>query len=337
MRAISTTSRRELSSSFFFLFPARQDAEGNSRHSDRNINGTCTILYHRQKLGGQFKCGDFSTCDAPRPGRHKTVTTPEIIEKIHELILGDRRISAKSIAEQLGISRERVGSIIHGDLNMRKLSAKWVPKCPNADQKHQWCQSSEQHLAFFRRDPNDSLSWLVTMDETWLYFYDPETKQQSMKWRYSGSTPSKKFWVKKSAGKVLAKFFEIKKHPPHWLSSKGPNYQRGVLLISAGAIEGHFERRTLRKFRQGGLVLALQCPGSPGTCNPEETGLPGLPVSWSPTLFFGSGPVGLSPVPWTEKTIKSSPLFLRRGGHCCLGDLVRRTNFWIFLWVACKS
>ena len=25
-----------------------------------------------------------------------------------------------------------------------------------------------------------------------------------------------------------------------------------------------------------GLVLARQCPGSPGTCNPEATGLPGL-------------------------------------------------------------
>ena len=47
----------------------------------------------------QFKRSDFSTCDAPRPGRHKTVTTPDIIEQIHELILEDRRISAKSIAE----------------------------------------------------------------------------------------------------------------------------------------------------------------------------------------------------------------------------------------------
>ena len=46
----------------------------------------------------QFK-RDFSTCDAPRPGRPKTVTTPEIIDQIHELILEDRRISAKSIAE----------------------------------------------------------------------------------------------------------------------------------------------------------------------------------------------------------------------------------------------
>ena len=56
------------------------------------------------------------------------VTTPEIIDQIHELILEDRRISAKSIAEQLGISLERVGSIIHEDLDMGKLSANWVPK-----------------------------------------------------------------------------------------------------------------------------------------------------------------------------------------------------------------
>jgi len=82
----------------------------------------------------QFKCGDFSTCFAPRPGRPKTVTTPEIVDQIHELILEDRRISAKSITEQLGISRERVGSIIHEDLDMRKLSAKWAPKCLNANQ-----------------------------------------------------------------------------------------------------------------------------------------------------------------------------------------------------------
>ena len=44
----------------------------------------------------QFKRRDFSTCDAPRPGRPKTVTTLEIIDQIHELILEDRQISAKS-------------------------------------------------------------------------------------------------------------------------------------------------------------------------------------------------------------------------------------------------
>jgi hypothetical protein len=37
--------------------------------------------------------------DSPRRGRPKTVATPKIIDQIHELILEDRRISAKSIAD----------------------------------------------------------------------------------------------------------------------------------------------------------------------------------------------------------------------------------------------
>ena len=57
----------------------------------------------------QFKRGDFSTCDAPRPGRPETVTTPEIIDQIHELILENRRISATSIAEQLSMSLSGLG------------------------------------------------------------------------------------------------------------------------------------------------------------------------------------------------------------------------------------
>jgi len=93
----------------------------------------------------------------------------------------------------MGISREQVGSIIHEDMDMQKLPMKWVPKCLTADQKRQQCQSSEQTLEFFRHNPNDFLSQLVTMDETWLYHYDPETKQQSMELWHSGSPRPKKF------------------------------------------------------------------------------------------------------------------------------------------------
>jgi len=45
------------------------------------------------------------------------------------------------------------------------------------------------------------------MDETWLYHYDPETKQQSVDWRQSGSPHPKKFRVQKSAGKFLTSNF----------------------------------------------------------------------------------------------------------------------------------
>jgi len=45
------------------------------------------------------------------------------------------------------------------------------------------------------------------MDVTWLYHYDPETKQQSVEWRHSGSPHPKKFRVQKFAGKFLASIF----------------------------------------------------------------------------------------------------------------------------------
>ena len=48
---------------------------------------------------------------------------------------------------------------------------------------------------------------LVTMDETWLYHYDPQTKQQSKEWQHSGSSSPKKFRVQKSPGKVLVSIF----------------------------------------------------------------------------------------------------------------------------------
>jgi len=47
------------------------------------------------------------------------------------------------------------------------------------------------------------------------------------------------------------------------LSSKGPNYKRGILLISAGATEGRFEGEMQQEVHQSGLVLARQSPGSP--------------------------------------------------------------------------
>ena len=160
---------------------------------------------------------------------------------------------------------------------MRKLSAKWVPKCLKADKKRQRCQSSEQICNFFGAIQMIACrARLVTMDETWLYHYDPETKQQSMEWRHSGSLRPKKFRVQKSAERILASIF--------W-------DQDGILPIDClpkgQTINAEYyssrlvqlKDKTPRKGHQGGLVVARQCRGSPGTCNPEENGLPGLLMS----------------------------------------------------------
>jgi hypothetical protein len=42
----------------------------------------------------------------------------------------------REIAETIGISKERVGYILHKELDMKKLCARWVPRLLTADQKH---------------------------------------------------------------------------------------------------------------------------------------------------------------------------------------------------------
>ena len=118
-----------------------------------------------------------------------------------------------------------------------------------------------------------------------------------MEWRHSGSPRSKKFWVKNPLEKISPWFFEIK-----MASSSLIIFQRAKLSMWIITYLCWCNwRKNAMGSHQGYLVFAQQCPGSPGTCNLEETG---LPSSWSPTLFSGSGPVRLPPVPWTEKTIK---------------------------------
>ena len=61
----------------------------------------------------EFKCGRTSTKDEHRSRRPLEVTTPEIIDRIHDIVLGDRRIKLLEIVEATGISQGVVFPILH--------------------------------------------------------------------------------------------------------------------------------------------------------------------------------------------------------------------------------
>ncbi|XP_014487254.1 PREDICTED: uncharacterized protein LOC106751024, partial [Dinoponera quadriceps] len=85
-----------------------------------------------KKWAAEFKRGRTSLKDDPCEGRPKTATTPETIEKVHNIVLDDRRVKVCEIAEAVGISEERVRNILQEELGMRKLCARWVPHLLNA-------------------------------------------------------------------------------------------------------------------------------------------------------------------------------------------------------------
>ena len=88
------------------------------------------------------------------------VTNLEMIDKIHDMVLSDRRIK------------------------VREISARCVPRLLLEEYKHNRVVGSVAILALFRCNPDEFLSRYVTVDET--YHYSPETKEQSKQSVFKG-------------------------------------------------------------------------------------------------------------------------------------------------------
>jgi len=84
-----------------------------------------TAVYKWMK---RFSEGRESVTDDERSGRPATSRTEENIAKVHQITRENRRLTVRSIAEQVNIYRETVRKILPEDLDMRKVCAKIVPK-----------------------------------------------------------------------------------------------------------------------------------------------------------------------------------------------------------------
>ena len=106
----------------------------------------------------EFKRGSKSLGDDERSGRPKTATADDNIAKVHQMVLNDRRIKVRQIAEVMKMSKERVCHILHQDLGMRKLSAHWVPPLLTLDQKRVRMNISNALLVQLRRNKSEVLA-----------------------------------------------------------------------------------------------------------------------------------------------------------------------------------
>src|SRR5436190_24157904 len=85
---------------------------------------------------------------------------------VYEMVLDDRRIKVREIAEVMNMSKERACHILNQHLDMRKLSAHWVPRFLTLDQKRIRMKISRALLAQFRLNKSEFCRRLITVDET---------------------------------------------------------------------------------------------------------------------------------------------------------------------------
>ncbi|XP_035206121.1 uncharacterized protein LOC118181154, partial [Stegodyphus dumicola] len=125
------------------------------------------------KWASLFKSDRTSLEDDPREERPKTASAPEIIGKIQDMVLEDRRLTERDLTEALGISLGTVINILSVNLSFKKLCAKWVPHSLTMKQTHIRRRLCQQYLVRFKKNKSDFIRRFITMDETWVYHHDP--------------------------------------------------------------------------------------------------------------------------------------------------------------------
>lgn len=153
-----------------------------------------------------FQDGREDANDEPRSGRPSTSTTDENVQAVKKIVLENRRITIREVAEDVGISLGSCHEIFSNVLGMRRVSAKFVLKLLNFDQKNRRMSIAQELLNDVNDDP-DLLKRVITGDESWVYGYDIETKVQSSQWKSPDEPRPKKARQVRSNVKVLLTVF----------------------------------------------------------------------------------------------------------------------------------
>jgi len=146
------------------------------------VYGAAVTIKTVYKWFERFRNGCESAEDEERSGRPSASKTQGIVERVREMIQSNRQLTLRKISEDLNIFYGSVQNILTTDLNMRRVSAKFVPRVLTAEQKQQ-LSSISLELRDRASSYSSFLGNVITGDETWVYGHDPETRVQSSQWK----------------------------------------------------------------------------------------------------------------------------------------------------------
>jgi len=156
----------------------------------------------------RFKGGSTSVDSEPRHRRPSTSRNDNVINQVRTLLMPDRRITLRELADEVGVSIGSVHTILTADLGLRRVSAKFVLKLLTTEQKQLRVEVAQDMLDCAESDSN-FMNTVITGDESWVYGYDPETKTHSSQWKHPLSPRPKKARQVSSNVKVMLTFFSI--------------------------------------------------------------------------------------------------------------------------------
>ncbi|KAL7724756.1 hypothetical protein ACLKA6_008633 [Drosophila palustris] len=217
----------------------------------------------------EFKRGRTDTDDIPSTGRPNDAVIPENVEKTLKIIMSDRKVKVREIADILKISAGSVHTIIHEHLGIKKVFSKWVPRLLTPEQKQQRIDESKSCLDMFTRNKSEFLRRYITMDETWIHHFT----QSQIGSLLSGMQPVKaaqsdqrrSSWLARRGRQTINSdyYMALLERLKDEIAKKRPHMAKKKVLFHQDNAPCHKSMKTMAKLNELGFELLPHPPYSP--------------------------------------------------------------------------
>lgn len=212
----------------------------------------------------EFKWGRREGQDLRPTGRPPEAITQARVDAARLAVARDPKASLRSLASELGLARETTKNLLQVHLGLRKVLARWVPHALSEAQKAVRAQHGRDFLAAWDHRWSRFRSRVVTVDETWVSYKTPLTRQSAGEWQAAGSAPPELPRLSDDRRKLMAIVFwdcEGLVHLEWFRSTKerpgltGELYEAVLDRLHQSLVE-----RRPQKIRRGVLLLQDNAP-----------------------------------------------------------------------------
>ncbi|CAF4267146.1 unnamed protein product, partial [Rotaria sordida] len=128
-----------------------------------------------------FREGREEIEDEERSGRPVTETTLDNIEEIRSIINDDPHVTIAELQEHTGLSYGTVHRILSDHLELRKITARYIPKQLMDYQRNERVRICKENLSKFT-EGGWRLSDVITGDESWFFHQQTDRKVSNAAW-----------------------------------------------------------------------------------------------------------------------------------------------------------
>lgn len=148
-----------------------------------------------------FRDGRTSVLDEEKPGRPGEIAEG-ISGRLKIIVENERRITTRELTARLNVSKGTISTLL-SEYGIRKLCSRFVPRFLTAEMRDRRLECCKENLEIFDNFGDRFLDNIITMDETPLALYVPESKRESLEWKFPGEASSRKMRSSTSHKKAL--------------------------------------------------------------------------------------------------------------------------------------